>query len=111
MVPAALRNSHPKLQKWNIPSVISIGPYHYGEDRLQEAQKLKFGHAMKFIEESNQDKDALYLKIKNKTPKLRECYCYHNKAISNSTDQKLATIFLLDGCFLLHFIKIGRAHV
>ena len=104
MVPAALRNSHPKLQKWNIPSVISIGPYHYGEDRLQEAQKLKFGHAMKFIEESKQKKDDLYLRIKNKTPELLKHY-HNDQTISDSSAQKLVTIFLLDGCFLLHFIN------
>ncbi|KAJ9695447.1 hypothetical protein PVL29_010762 [Vitis rotundifolia] len=106
-IPTTLKNSqNQKLPKWFKPSVISIGPYYYGDKNYQEAQKLKFGHAKKFIEESKQEKDALYLKIKNKTPELRKCY--HNETISDSTDQKLATIFLLDGCFLLHFINYSR---
>ncbi|KAL6336681.1 hypothetical protein AAG906_035995 [Vitis piasezkii] len=112
-VPAALRNSqNQKLQKWYKPSVISIGPYYYDDKDYQEAQKLKFGHAKKFIEESKQEKDVLYLKIKKKTPELRKCYdnkaiweCYDDKTKGEMSDRKLATIFLLDGCFLLHFIK------
>ena len=92
--------------------MISIGPYYYGQKDYQEAQKLKSGHAKKFIEESQQEKDVLYLKIKKKTPELRKCYdnkaiweCYDNKTKGEMSDRKLATIFLLDGCFLLHFIK------
>ncbi|KAJ9695446.1 hypothetical protein PVL29_010761 [Vitis rotundifolia] len=105
-IPTALKNcQNQKLQGWYKPNVISIGPYYYGGDHLQEAQKLKSGHAMKFIEESKQNRDALFLKIIKKTPELKKCYCYHNKTISDSSDEKLATIFLLDGCFLLHFIN------
>ncbi|RVW92223.1 hypothetical protein CK203_027136 [Vitis vinifera] len=83
-----------------------------GLQDYQEAQKLKSGHAKKFIEESRQEKDVLYLKIKKKTPELRKCYdnkaiweCYDNKTKGEMSDRKLATIFLLDGCFLLHFIN------
>ncbi|XP_034693317.1 UPF0481 protein At3g47200-like [Vitis riparia] len=103
-IPTALRNSqNQKLPQWFKPSVISIGPYYYDNRDCREAQKLKSGHAKKFIEESQQEKDVLYLKIKKKTPELRKCY--DNKAICEMTDQTLATIFLLDGCFLLHFIN------
>ena len=108
-----MRNSqNQKLPGWFKPNVISIGPYYYGQKDYQEAQKLKSGHAKKFIEESQQEKDVLYLKIKKKTPELRKCYdnkaiweCYDNKTKGEMSDRKLATIFLLDGCFLLHFIN------
>ncbi|KAJ9695434.1 hypothetical protein PVL29_010749 [Vitis rotundifolia] len=103
-VPATLRNSQNiKLPQWIQPSVVSIGPYYYKHKNLRKAQKLKSLHAETFIKESNQKKDELYRKIKTETPQLRKCY--DNLEISKYTDNQLATMFLLDGCFLLHFIN------
>ena len=103
-VPATLRNSQNiKLPQWIQPSVVSIGPYYYKHKNLRKAQKLKSLQAEKFIKESNQGRNDLYDKIKTETPQLKKCY--DNLEISKYTDNQLATMFLLDGCFLLHFIK------
>ena len=103
-VPATLRNSQNiKLPQWIQPSVVSIGPYYYKHKNLRKAQKLKSLHAEKFIKESNQGRNDLYDKIKTETPQLKKCY--DNLEISKYTDNQLATMFLLDGCFLLHFIN------
>ncbi|KAJ9695436.1 hypothetical protein PVL29_010751 [Vitis rotundifolia] len=103
-VPATLRDSlNPTLPQWIQPSVVSIGPYHYNNRNLQRAQKLKSVHAEKFIKESNQEKVDLYREIKTETPQLRKCY--DNLGRLKYTDNQLATMFLLDGCFLLHFIN------
>ena len=84
--------------------MISIGPYYYTSPRLTEAQKHKHGHAEKFIEETGQNKEDLYRQIRKKTADLRKCY--DRQGIQKEIDDnKLATIFLLDGCFVLHFIK------
>ncbi|WJZ93848.1 hypothetical protein VitviT2T_012752 [Vitis vinifera] len=104
-VPDTLRNSQNiRLLPWIQPSVVSIGPYYYNKN-LRKAQKLKSVHAEKFIRESNQEKYDLYRKIKTKTPQLRKCY--DNPQISEYDDNQLATMFLLDGCFLLHFINFS----
>ncbi|RVW92222.1 hypothetical protein CK203_027135 [Vitis vinifera] len=103
-VPATLRNSQNiKLPQWIQPSVVSIGPYYYKHMNLWKAQKLKSLQAEKFIKESNQGRNDLYDKIKTETPQLKKCY--DNLEISKYTDNQLATMFLLDGCFLLHFIN------
>ncbi|XP_034693072.1 UPF0481 protein At3g47200-like [Vitis riparia] len=89
--------------RWIKPKVISIGPYYYGDKYLQEVQKLKYQHAEKFIRESQQQTNELYQKIENEIDDLAMCYdsC---EATSEDDKKKLATIFLLDGCFLLRFI-------
>ena len=106
-VPATLRNSQNiKLPQWIQPSVVSIGPYYYKHKNLRKAQKLKSLHAEKFIKESSQEIDNLYHRIKTETPQLKKCY--DNLEVSKYTDNQLATMFLLDGCFLLHFINCSR---
>ncbi|KAJ9695441.1 hypothetical protein PVL29_010756 [Vitis rotundifolia] len=101
-VPVTLRNIQ-DFPKWIEPSVISIGPYYHGHDNLQEGEKLKPLWAKRFIDDSNQRVRCLYQKIERKIRELRNCY--DNQAISEYNDKQLATMFVLDGCFLLHFIR------
>ncbi|WJZ93843.1 hypothetical protein VitviT2T_012748 [Vitis vinifera] len=89
--------------RWIKPNVISIGPYYYGDKYLQEVQKLKYQHAENFIRESQQQINELYQKIENEIDDLAMCYDSY-QATSEDDKKKLATIFLLDGCFLLRFI-------
>ena len=89
--------------RWIKPNVISIGPYYYGDKYLQEVQKLKYQHAENFIRESQQQINELYQKIENEIDDLAMCYDSY-QATSEDDKKKLATIFLLDGCYLLRFI-------
>ena len=105
LIAHATRHHEPRatcFPRGGVPTV-SIGPYYYKHKNLRKAQKLKSLQAEKFIKESNQGRNDLYDKIKTETPQLKKCY--DNLEISKYTDNQLATMFLLDGCFLLHFIK------
>ncbi|KAJ9695435.1 hypothetical protein PVL29_010750 [Vitis rotundifolia] len=88
--------------KWIKPYVISIGPYHYGDKCLQEGQKLKYLRAEKFMDDTQQQRDELYRRIENKIDDLAKCY--DSNHVMKYNKKQLATMFLLDGCFLLHFI-------
>ena len=101
-VPVTLRNIL-DFPKWIEPSVISIGPYYHDHDNLQEGEKLKPLWAKRFIDDSNQGVRCLYQKIERKIRELRNCY--DSQAILKYNDKQLATMFVLDGCFLLHFIR------
>ncbi|XP_034706328.1 UPF0481 protein At3g47200-like [Vitis riparia] len=85
--------------------VISIGPYHHGKPDLGRVEMIKPPCAKKFLADSNQDIEALYTKIRSNIETVKKCYdCSSTKKYN---DVKLARMMLLDGCFLLYFIRGG----
>ena len=100
-VSTTLRNILDSIE-WIEPSVISIGPYHYGRDYLQEGQKLKSLCAQMFIDESNQQMEILYHTVEKEIEELTNRYEHWVR--SKYSTKKLTTMLLLDGCFLLYVI-------
>ncbi|XP_034707138.1 UPF0481 protein At3g47200-like [Vitis riparia] len=84
--------------------VISIGPYHHGKPHLHPVQMIKPRYAQKFLADRNRlDIEALYTKILGKIEEVRNCY--DKRPMNKYDDKKLAWMMLLDGCFLLQFIR------
>ena len=98
-VPQLLRGTR-DFKKVYEPRVISIGPYHHGKPHLQPVETIKLQCAGEFLADSGQDIEALYTKIGSNIEALRKCY---DKIPTD--DEKLAWMMLLDGCFLLQFIR------
>ncbi|RVW60507.1 UPF0481 protein [Vitis vinifera] len=85
------------------PRVISIGPYHHGKPDLGRVEMIKPPCAQEFLADSNQDIEALYTKIRSNIETVRKCYDW--SSTSEYDDEALAWMMLLDGCFLLQFIR------
>ncbi|KAA8516937.1 hypothetical protein F0562_017245 [Nyssa sinensis] len=89
--------------KYYEPRFVSIGPYHYGNPKLQEGQNLKPIIANKFVSNDRQQLQALYEKLFEKIEEVKECY---GENLNSKFDkEKLAEMMLLDGCFILYYIK------
>ncbi|RVW83120.1 UPF0481 protein [Vitis vinifera] len=101
MVPQLLRGTQ-DFKKLYEPSVISIGPYHHGKRHLYQGEMIKPRYVQKFLDDSNQDIEALYKKIVSNIEALRKCY--DRSSTTEYDDEALAWMMLLDGCFLLDFI-------
>jgi hypothetical protein len=84
------------------PSVVSIGPYHHGKEKLEEMEKLKVTYAGEFvkdiktpIEEIDREVDAVLSIAKNSYPE--DARRYFN-------DEQFAKMMFLDGCFIVQFL-------
>ncbi|RVW20188.1 UPF0481 protein [Vitis vinifera] len=103
-VPHMLRGTQ-DFKKFYEPRVISIGPYHHGKPDLGRVEMIKPPCAQKFLADSNQDIEALYTKIRSNIEAVKKCYDW--SSTKKYDDVKLARMMLLDGCFLLYFIRRG----
>uniref|UniRef100_J3M204 Uncharacterized protein n=1 Tax=Oryza brachyantha TaxID=4533 RepID=J3M204_ORYBR len=84
------------------PTILSIGPYHYGKDPLQAMEKEKW-NCLNFILRSNcsgnlQDYLAAIAKCERRA---RSCYSEEIKM----DKKKFLKMLLLDGCFVLVFLN------
>ncbi|XP_034888575.1 UPF0481 protein At3g47200 [Populus alba] len=84
------------------PSVVSIGPYHHGNTKLKEMEKLKETYAREFVKDSKKliaDIDSEVEAVLRIAKKL-----YPEDARGNFNDEQLAKMMFLDGCFILQFM-------
>uniref|UniRef100_A0A2N9GPX6 Uncharacterized protein n=1 Tax=Fagus sylvatica TaxID=28930 RepID=A0A2N9GPX6_FAGSY len=83
------------------PKVISIGPFHHGNIRLQTMEKQKVGYLKSFMERENVviTLETLVSTIKQREGGIRRCY---REAIQLSSDDFVKMI-LLDVSFILEY--------
>ena len=119
-----LRN---KNEKCYSPGMVSIGPYHYPDknlreadhhnnlreadnnlteadhhNNLKEAEILKFSMARQFIVDSGKSIELVYREVEEGIQTAREFY---NKIdIIGYDDEQFTKMIFLDGCFILQFI-------
>ncbi|KAK3217979.1 hypothetical protein Dsin_011963 [Dipteronia sinensis] len=103
-VPSMLRDNN-KLKKYFEPKVFSVGPYYHTDRTLKMAKQFKVNLAAKFLEQNGVKKEDLYEDIKKEIQVLRGCY--DDELTKNYEDHKLAWMFLVDGCAILHFMYIS----
>ncbi|XP_034892326.1 UPF0481 protein At3g47200-like [Populus alba] len=86
------------------PSVVSIGPYHHGNTKLKETEKLKETYAREFVKDR-----------KKLTPEIVEAVLsiaknsYLEDARRDFNDEQLAKMMFVDGCFILQFMRCLNA--
>ncbi|CAK9184017.1 unnamed protein product [Ilex paraguariensis] len=101
-VPQMLR-ANKDFQKYFAPRVVSIGPYHHGNPVLQHVQNLKPVIASKFVLNEPKRFQEFYEKILRRIREVRGCY--DEESTQGYTDKAFARMMLLDGCFVLYFIR------
>ena len=82
------------------PLLVSIGPYHYGERRLQPMEEFKMSYCKKFIESTNISVENYVEHVKLYEERARKCY----EANLNITSLDFVTMILVDACFILEFM-------
>ncbi|XP_054785255.1 UPF0481 protein At3g47200-like [Prosopis cineraria] len=94
----------PKLRKVNeeayTPSVVSIGPYHHQDKRLESMQELKVWYVNRFLKRTPQKSLDDYLKaLEDMEDKIRHGY---SETIKMKSDEFVSMI-LTDACFIIEF--------
>lgn len=84
------------------PRIISFGPYHHGETRLQAMEKYKLRFLEAILSRNPQIPLKCYCrKMKEQEAETRRCYS-DNFKIDNSKD--FVKMTLLDGCFIVEYL-------
>ncbi|KAI4346005.1 hypothetical protein L6164_013088 [Bauhinia variegata] len=84
------------------PRVVSIGPFHHGEERLILMEKLKLGYLKSFLQGTGLTLDKCMSKLKEWEPMIRNCYA---ESVPLDSDPFLKMI-LIDAAFIIElFIR------
>ncbi|TVU39559.1 hypothetical protein EJB05_12984, partial [Eragrostis curvula] len=88
-------------KRYMVPSVVAIGPYHRNVPHLRKMEEVKLAVANKLCKLSGLSIDKVYQKVLAVASDVRRCY---GEPIDLTNDE-LASMMFLDGCFLLGFMS------
>nr|CAB3481979.1 unnamed protein product [Digitaria exilis] len=94
-------------KRYVVPSVVAIGPYHHGLPHLQDMEEVKKVGAYSYCRYRGQPVEAVYKEILDVASEVRRCY--HAMVVANLSDEDLAHMMFVDGCFLLS-LMVGDQH-
>ncbi|XXG44614.1 hypothetical protein AAC387_Pa01g4366 [Persea americana] len=100
-VPERLRNIDHENDAYE-PRIISIGPYHWGESKLQDMERHKWNYVQAIL--SRNEKYCLkdYIdKIKALEKRARRCYSENSIRLDH---KQFVEMLLFDGCFRVEFL-------
>ncbi|XP_071687383.1 UPF0481 protein At3g47200-like [Rutidosis leptorrhynchoides] len=100
-VPMILKE-HQNHGKYYVPKVVSLGPYHYGNANLESVHNFKLLFTNKLMKEDMDSIQGLFNKLFEMVHILRGYYEDKGNLFS---DDEFIRMMLLDGCFILYFIK------
>lgn len=98
-VPEALRRGDNDAYE---PKVISFGPYHRGNHRLQPMERLKWENLRRILNERECRLSDYLDKIAPMENRVRSCY---SDDINLLKSRDLVEMMLLDSCFIIHFMR------
>ncbi|XP_062176229.1 UPF0481 protein At3g47200-like [Alnus glutinosa] len=101
-VPSDLRKVNEKAYT---PEVISIGPFHHGNKRLEIMEKLKGRYFKRFVQRAALNVENLVTIIRNKEADVRRCYA---ETIQLSSDNCVKMI-LADASFIIVFFLTRKS--
>ncbi|XP_039167841.1 UPF0481 protein At3g47200-like [Eucalyptus grandis] len=100
-VPQALAGG---IAEASLPRIVSIGPYHHGESlQMFQVDKWRYLHTM--LERTQPHGIHLENLIDVVAPKekiIRQCY---SESIENFNGPDLVKMMVLDGCFIIEFLR------
>ncbi|KAL7599031.1 hypothetical protein Lser_V15G26239 [Lactuca serriola] len=106
-VPEILLREEGDYEKYYVPKVVSIGPYHYGNPKFESVEKLKPVFTKQLLSrlDYNVGLRNLYKKLgeANMVKELREFY--EEESTDHLNDEEFTKMMLLDGCFILYYIR------
>ncbi|KHN41215.1 UPF0481 protein [Glycine soja] len=89
------------------PKVVSIGPFHHGNPRLQDMEKHKLFYSKAFLQRTQTTSDSFIGKIEEMEPEFRRCYS-HTLEFSK---EQLVKIIFVDCAFILELFCRYRDRV
>ncbi|XXG88851.1 hypothetical protein AAC387_Pa12g1003 [Persea americana] len=84
------------------PRIISFGPYHHGETRLQAMEKYKWRYLEAILSHNPEIPLEHYINmIKEQEAKIRSCY---SDAFDFDSSEYFVKMMMMDGCFIVEYI-------
>ncbi|KAG2688031.1 hypothetical protein I3760_09G075000 [Carya illinoinensis] len=92
------------------PNVVSIGPYHYGVERLQDMEELKQKFVRRLFDRSRENEVVEFELVKDAMGKLEEeaRICY-GEEIKLGSEEFVETM-VIDGCFVVELLREAWQH-
>ena len=84
-----------------LPTIVSIGPYHNGEEQLKWIQGHKEKFQTIFVSKSGVGLDELTAAVGAKIEDIKKSYLDLLATVDEKEEKELKTMMVLDGCFLL----------
>ncbi|KAJ0475793.1 hypothetical protein HanRHA438_Chr13g0584321 [Helianthus annuus] len=101
-VPEMVKEIH-DCQKYYVPKVVSIGPYHFGTPKLEYFEKLKPIYTMKLVASNREILRRLYEKL-GEPGMVRDLRSfYEENSTTTFNDEVFTKMMLLDSCFILYY--------
>ena len=100
-VPETLRKLNEQAYS---PRVVSIGPFHYGSERLRSMEALKKRYFKKLVERSRTRLRKYVELVKGLEERARECYA---ETVVMGSDE-FVSMMLIDACFIIDLLL--RSH-
>ncbi|KAJ0079358.1 hypothetical protein Patl1_22881 [Pistacia atlantica] len=85
------------------PLVVSIGPYHFGNPRLELMQQHKLTMARQYVNGDLRLLEESYQKVRRVAEAAKQCYT-DQISVAKFNNEEFSQMMFLDACFLLQFI-------
>ncbi|KAD6795832.1 hypothetical protein E3N88_06728 [Mikania micrantha] len=102
-VPGTMRDTE-DYDKYYVPKVVSIGPYHFGNQKLELIEKIKPIFAMRLLLNNIETLRSLYKKLGEPETVQELRNSYEDNSTIAYCDNEFTKMMLLDGCFILYYI-------
>ncbi|KAK4371271.1 hypothetical protein RND71_010746 [Anisodus tanguticus] len=102
-VTVGLSASNPDAYK---PQLVSIGPYHYNNTQLRSMENYKLRYLQRFLQrKAGIDVKRCIRELENLKDDTLKCYDDIEGLYSDKTSGQFLKMLLLDGCFVVEFIR------
>ncbi|KAK8476702.1 hypothetical protein V6N11_082017 [Hibiscus sabdariffa] len=99
-VPCCIRGGNEEKQRAYMPQLVSIGPYHHGEDHLKPMEEHKQQALVHFLKRSNKPLEAFVNPVAQVVEDLIDSYGDLDLSWKNDTN-KFLQLMIVDGVFML----------
>ncbi|KAD6795833.1 hypothetical protein E3N88_06729 [Mikania micrantha] len=103
-VPGGMVREKEDYEKYYVPKVVSIGPYHFDNQKLKSIEKIKPIFAMRLLSNEKETLRSLYKKLGEPETVQELRNSYEAKSTDKFCDKAFTKMMLLDGCFILYYI-------
>uniref|UniRef100_A0A1U7XMW1 UPF0481 protein At3g02645 n=2 Tax=Nicotiana sylvestris TaxID=4096 RepID=A0A1U7XMW1_NICSY len=88
------------------PKLISIGPYHKNNPKLRSMEKYKLHYRQRFLRRKERiDLESCIRELEELQDEALKCYDDIDQHFNNGSSRKFVEMLLLDGCFVVEYIR------
>ncbi|KAJ0479798.1 hypothetical protein HanRHA438_Chr13g0584351 [Helianthus annuus] len=104
-VPEMLIKETDDYKKYYVPKVVSIGPYHFGDKKLEFVEKLKPVFTMRLLSNNKETLRSLYKTLGEPQMVQELRSLYDENLIAKFCNKDFTKMMLLDSCFILYCVR------